>query len=221
MGIVVQFHARAPSRGYKSGRNSYRGTPVSRSIESTNSPGTPRFDFSSQYQTCDCVVPMRSAKGFCPPATSQARRSGSFDMGALYPSLGELQPKYLWGKSYLNIGISVLMRAVDPVKLAARIRHRIDALGTDQAKVARALGIPQQTMNNVCKGKVKKPSFINELADCLNTTRQWLLFGEGSEEAALADSQGVLMRLAANTPPSLRPMAIQFLESIQAGKKAS
>src|SRR5258705_13988612 len=98
MGMVLNFprhHARASSRGYKSGRSSDRETPVSRSIDNTNSAGTPRLDFMSQYQTCDWVVPMRSAKGFCPPAKSHARLSASVDMAAHYPNLGQLQPKNL------------------------------------------------------------------------------------------------------------------------------
>ena len=61
MGIVLRFHA-GTSSGHKSGRKAVRETPVSRSIGKTNSAGTPRLDLFSQYQTCDCVVPIRSAK---------------------------------------------------------------------------------------------------------------------------------------------------------------
>jgi len=105
MGVIIRFprHTLA-SMGHKSGRNSVREIPVSRSMGSTNSAGTPRFDRVSQYQTCDCVVPMRSAKGFCPPAKSHARLSASVDMGAYYPNLCELQPKNLCATTNRNFG---------------------------------------------------------------------------------------------------------------------
>lgn len=70
--------------GYRSGRSSCRVTfpPVALSIGSTNSAGGElRFARSSQYQTWDCVVPIRSASGFCPPTISTARFRASFLIG--------------------------------------------------------------------------------------------------------------------------------------------
>ncbi len=59
-------HTKASSdgSGKMSDRSSWRETPVFCSMRRQNSAGTPFFDFSSQYQICDCVVPMRSASGF-------------------------------------------------------------------------------------------------------------------------------------------------------------
>src|ERR1700676_4002735 len=116
-------HVRTPSTtGHKSGRNSLLETPVSLSIGSTNSAGTPRLDRVSQYQTCDCVVPMRSAKGFWPPAKSHARLSASsLDMAASYPNLGKLQPKNLSGTANLNFGRLEPMKEVDPIKFGKRV----------------------------------------------------------------------------------------------------
>src|SRR5882672_1425249 len=101
--VINLDHVRATS-GHKSGRNSPREMPVSRSIDNTNSAGTPRFDFSSQYQTCDCVVPIRSAKRFWPPASSHARLS-AFDMNSTYPNLGQMQLKNLCRTTDRNLGI--------------------------------------------------------------------------------------------------------------------
>src|ERR1700676_1155685 len=114
-------HVRTPSTtGHKSGRNSLLETPVSLSIGNTNSAGTPRLDRVSQYQTCDWVVPMRSAKGFCPPAKSQARLSASVDIPKDYPFLGELQPKNLCKTANLDFGRLEPMKEADPIAFGNR-----------------------------------------------------------------------------------------------------
>lgn len=141
-GIILPFrrHARArsSSSAHRSGRNSDRDTPVSRSIGRTNSAGTPFFERSSQYQTCDCVVPMRSASCFCPPASLHARRSASFDMQAEYPKLGKAQQKNLWRTSYLTFGSGTDMTNVDPKALGARLCARRELRGHTQDSLARA-----------------------------------------------------------------------------------
>lgn len=180
MGDVVRLHAGA-SAGHKSGRSSSRGIPVSRSIGSTNSAGTPRLDLVSQYETICCLVPMRSAKGFCPPATSQARRNASLDMGAPYPILGEKQPKNQCATGNLLFGIPSPMEMDDPVAFARRIVARRSALGMSQADLRKALGVPQQTLGNWERGKVKRARMLLELSEALATTPQWLLRGEGPE----------------------------------------
>jgi len=74
MGILLRFprkrrHARAPSsNGYKSGRNSRRETPDTRSTASTRSGGT-----SSHCETACAVIPIRRANSACPPEFSIAR----------------------------------------------------------------------------------------------------------------------------------------------------
>lgn len=184
MGIVLRFprHARI-SAGHKSGRNSERETPVSCSICSTNSAGTPRFDRVSQYQTCDCVVPMRSAKGFCPPAKTQALLSASVDMGAHYPFLGDLQPKNLSETTYRNFGIQIGMKKANPVDFGRRARERRDALGLSQTQVGEASGYSQSNIGWIENGKSKHPDRqALSLAAALRTTPDYLLWGTGQKE---------------------------------------
>lgn len=59
--------------GYRSGRSSWRGMPVARSIGMTHSAGT--YSRSSHFEMWPCVFPMRVARAVCPPARSIALRS--------------------------------------------------------------------------------------------------------------------------------------------------
>ena len=136
MAKIIQFQEHVlASSDQRSGRSSARGMPVSRSIDKTNSAGTPRLDFVSQYQTWDCVVPMRSAKGFCPPASAQARFNASVDMAGPYPKLGKNQPINLSGTANLNFGISSTMgREVDKKAFGSRAKRRRVAIGVSQGR---------------------------------------------------------------------------------------
>lgn len=72
-----------------SGRSSWRGTPVFCSIRMQNGPETPFLDFTSQYETCDCVVPIISASWTCPSAMAMARFSAAlppFSLSKLCPA---------------------------------------------------------------------------------------------------------------------------------------
>jgi transcriptional regulator with XRE-family HTH domain len=183
MGIVVDLHehARATS-GHKSGRKSPRETPVSRSIGNTNSAGTPRLDLMSQYQTWDCVVPMRSAKDFCPPANTQARLSASVDMHAPYPVLGRLQPKNMCGTTNRNFGTVPFMKDdIDPIAFGERLRQRRIELGLSQGAVGR---YSQSNIGWLEKGNAKDPRIqALDLAGPLRTTAEWLLFAKGPKES--------------------------------------
>lgn len=194
MGIVVRFprrHARASSSstGQRSGRSSSLGTPVSFSIGKTNSAGTPFLDRVSQYQTCDCVVPMRSAKGFCPPAKSQARFSASVDMDAQYPYLGTRQPKNLCATTNLRLGnFGGMSDTLDPIAIGVRIKKRRTALKLSQKEVGAALrerglrGYSQQNILSLEKGFIKDPrQQAADLAGVLTTTADWLLYERGLE----------------------------------------
>lgn len=190
MGIVVRFrlrHARASSKGYKSGRSTCRETPVSRSIGNTNSAGTPFLDKVSQYQTCDCVVPMRFAKGVCPPASSQARLSASVDasvavIGAQYPNLGKTQPKNLWKNTNLKFG-SLQPMKVDAKAFGRRVRERRNELGWSQTRLEEESGIAQQTLVWIEKGGPKNPKRrAVELAEALRLHLNWLLYETGPRE---------------------------------------
>jgi transcriptional regulator with XRE-family HTH domain len=187
----ARFHARISetSTGHKSGRSSDRETPVSRSIGKTNSAGTPRLERVSQYQTCDCVVPMRSASGFCPPAASHARFSASVvDMTARYPDLGRNQPKNLWATTKLKFGsvYSMDRQEIDPKEFGRRVRERRVELGMSQPGLAEKSGQSQSNISWIEKGNAKKPKQqALDLVEPLRTSVDWLLYGSGPKETGL------------------------------------
>jgi transcriptional regulator with XRE-family HTH domain len=184
MGDVITIHSAASAGGYKSGRNSSRGTPVSRSISKTNSAGTPRFDFLSQYQTCDWVVPMRAAKGFCPPASSQARDSASVDIGPPYSHLGTGQPKNLSVQGYRDLGNVTFMPKPDSIAFGQRVRERREELDLSQKQLGMACGYSQQNIRTFESGTVKRPErCAPALAKALRTTMDWLLWKKGPKLA--------------------------------------
>lgn len=183
---VPSDHAASPEN--RSGLSSARGTPVARSIDSTNSAGTPRLERVSQYQTCDCVVPMRFASGACPPASSQARRRALVDMSPTYQELGKNQPNSLCATDYLSFGSFLPMgkkkkptRTPDPVAVGRRVRKRREALGLSQPQLAAITPYVQQGIGGIEKGTTKRLRYGSELAEALHTTERWLLWEEGPE----------------------------------------
>ena len=183
MGIVLPYpHRTISSEGQRSGRSSVRDMPVASSIGKTNSAGTPRLERTSQYQTCDCVVPIRSANGFWPPATTHARNSASFDMGPEYPKLGTCQPKNLSGTANRKIGISSPMEPADPKAFGARVRQRRKEFRWDQERLAKESGYSQTNIYWIEKGGPLRPHIQAPLlAGPLRTTAEWLLYGRGQK----------------------------------------
>jgi transcriptional regulator with XRE-family HTH domain len=216
-GNHVRFAPLATSQtsdGQRSGRSSPRGTPVSRSIGKTNSAGTPFLERSSQYQTCDCVVPMRSAKGFCPPASSHALLSGSFVMESPYPVLGRFQPVTLSATSNLEFGRITYMVDTTAQGIGNRIKSRRLKLGLSQPKLAKILKIPQQTIGGWEKGASKRPRLLLELSKALCTTQEWLLSESGPEEVVPAISKGQIAATIDSLDPRLVPAALEFLRNL-------
>lgn len=215
MGIVLRFprHAHA-SAGHRSGLSSERGTPVACSMGSTNSAGTPRLDLVSQYETICCLVPMRSAKGFCPPATSQARRKASLDMREPYSNFGINQPKNLSDTPNLNFGMGSTMREVDSAAFGRRVRSRRTELGMSQTELGKEAGHSQQNIDHIEKGKAKKPARVaTEIAEALQTTREWLLWEEGPREFGPQYlSTQKLVEKYKSFPPNLKAAVSQFIE---------
>lgn len=184
MGMIIRFqdHARATS-GHKSGRSSPRETPVAVSMRNTNSAGAPRLDRESQYQTWDCVVPMRSAKGFCPPAKTHARLSASLDMGAQYPFLGRLQPKNLCKTADLDFGRLEPMKEANPIEFGNRVRERRKALGLSQKRLGELSGYSQTNIGWIEMGTMKRPQrSAAALSDVLRSPVDYLLWGIGPKE---------------------------------------
>lgn len=216
MSNVIAFHAPTSAVGnHKSGRNSSRLTPVACSMGKTNSAGTPRLERMSQYQTCDCVVPIRSASGFWPPAMSQARLRASRDMTALYPNLGEQQPENLCRTENLIFGNISGMRVVDKRAFGRRVLQRRIRLGMTQDALAEAVGMKQQSVDNIEHGVVARPRLLREIADVLLTTQEWLLWKEGPEEiSAVHVDQNEVSELIKGLDPRKRALVLRYIRSL-------
>jgi transcriptional regulator with XRE-family HTH domain len=223
MGSVIEItsHARASS-GHKSGRNSVRETPVSFSIDKTNSAGTPRLDFVSQYQTWDCVVPMRSAKGFCPPAASQARLSASVDMGPRYPNLGHSQPKNLSPTANLFFGRLGTMKEVNPIEYGTRVRERREARGLSQTRLGKLSGYSQTNIGWIEQGRMKRPrATVEALSEALCSPKEYLLWGKGPKEMGpiiLSDAE-IQENYNELSPKDRAVISAAILERIEAAKE--
>jgi transcriptional regulator with XRE-family HTH domain len=169
----------------------------------------------SQYQTCDCDVPILSAKGFCPPAISQASLSGALVfIRPPYPDLGKSQPRNLSGTHDPRLGKFPAVPKVDKVAFGKRVLERRKKIGISAAKLAEAVGMKQQGIANIEKGIVERPRRLMELARALETTEDWLLYREGPEILKPATPLEEMMTLVHNVPPGKEGLAIQFLRSL-------
>lgn len=217
---VIQFpgrrHGHDPSAaGHRSGRSSDFDTPVTSSILGAYSAGTPRLERVSQYQTCDCDVPIRSAKGFCPPAILQAFLRASLDMDPVYPDLGKKQPRNLSGTGNLSFSKLPTMPKTDKEGLARRVRARRAALGISQSQLAEAAGMSQQGVDNIEQAIVGRPRRLPELAEALQTTTNWLLHERGPEVVKSTDPIAEILSLAREIKPDRLGTAIRFLKTLQ------
>jgi transcriptional regulator with XRE-family HTH domain len=226
MGKIIRFpqwrrHARTSS-GHKSGRNSVRETPVSFSIDNTNSAGTPRLDFVSQYQTWDCVVPMRTAKDFCPPAAVQARLSASLDMGQIYPKLGYRQPKNMSRTPNLDFGRLGTMKEVDPIEYGERVRERRIARKLSQARLGKLSGYSQTNIGWIEQGRMKRPRGSAEaLSEALCSPKEYLLWGTGPKEMGpiILSEAEIQENYSALSPQDRAAISAAILERIEAARE--
>lgn len=126
---------------------------------------------------------MRSAKGFCPPASPQARLSASFDIGAQYPNLGQLQPKNLCGTLNRDFGRFGPMKEADPIKFGIRVRERREALGLSQARLGKLSGYSQTNIGWIEAGNMKRPRVAAEaLSEGLQCPVEYLLWATGPKQ---------------------------------------
>lgn len=108
---------------------------------------------------------------------------------------------------------------IDKEAFVARVRTRRIELDLDPRDVWQAIGIKQQTYDNVERGKVARFGHIIELAEVLQTTPQWLWYEEGAKEAPPNDPQRELRNLLEIIEPTHVGAAIRFLKSL--GNKAA
>jgi len=96
------------------------------------------------------------------------------------------------------------MKAVDPKALGARLCARREKRGHTQDSLARAIGMKQQGVDNIEKGKVRRPRLIREIAAELGTSQEWLLWKEGPEEVDNTELLEIIELLKLATPGKRR-----------------
>lgn len=74
------------------------------------------------------------------------------------------------------------MPEVDALAFGKRVAARRTKLGLSQPELARRVGMRQQGVLAIEKGKVRRPRLLRELVRALRTTEEWLLWKEGPEE---------------------------------------
>lgn len=89
----------------------------------------------------------------------------------------------MWGTPNRVLSSFVGMREVDPVAFGERVRCRRDELGISQEAFGKAVGYVQQTIQWIEEGKPKRVRKYAHFADALQTTTQWLFWGEGPRAA--------------------------------------
>lgn len=77
------------------------------------------------------------------------------------------------------------MRPIVAKDFAERVRLRREEVGLSQKALAAAIGYSQQQVTWLEKGTMKRPERAASavLAEALQTTVEWLLYGEGLKEA--------------------------------------
>lgn len=62
--------------------------------------------------------------------------------------------------------------------LAERVAKRREQLGLSQKTLAEKIKVSQQSINKIESGQTRSPRNLDKLAEALNVSPQWLLFGE-------------------------------------------
>lgn len=66
--------------------------------------------------------------------------------------------------------------------LKDRVKQRRELLGLSQKNIGDAVGVRQQTIQQIEDGKIKRSRHIEKIARVLKVTPEWLLFGTGHPE---------------------------------------
>src|SRR5688572_28382776 len=185
MGTVVRFagHARASAgSGYKSGRNSWRGTPDTCSTASTRKSGT-----SSHCEIAWIDMPCGRAKPAKPPAELIALLRASLEAVMIdNSSMGLPQSQATLHCTAKEALYALAMTLGKRIKAA---RERLDPKMT-QKGLADQFGISDKAVSAWERDDtVPEPGRIPELRRILKVPYSWLFEGEGPPPAT--DAPGV------------------------------
>lgn len=180
MGTIIRFprrrHARALSCGYRSGRNSCRETPETRSTSSTRRGGT-----SSHCETACAVTPIRRANFACPPTFSTAR----FNAAVLSLMGGRSSIALVLSQAKLHCKAKAALYDAE-MTLGKRIKAARERLRpkVTQAMVGVHFGVTAQAVSGWERDdSIPELDKIADLAELLKVPCAWLLKGTGAPPA--------------------------------------
>lgn len=108
-------------------------------------------------------------------------------------------------------------------EVVERIIEKMKSQGFDQTTLAKKIGVRQPTITEWKKGTTASyKKYIQQLAEVLDTTADYLLFGELQEAPPTAELQldsALAAELASLTPDEV-PLVRVFVQGLKAGRKA-
>lgn len=113
------------------------------------------------------------------------------------------------------------MRGIDARAFGERVLRRREELGLSQRQLGELSGYSQQNIGVAERGELKRPERIaHALADALQTTREWLLYGSGPKQAGpeFLTSSKLLEAYAVLTPEDKAAVS-RLLEDYVARRK--
>lgn len=79
------------------------------------------------------------------------------------------------------------MKPIDPKEFGKRVRERRNELGLSQGALGKMVRLSQSNVGWIEEGRPKRPERgATELAEALQTTREWLLWKEGPKHVGPA-----------------------------------
>lgn len=117
-----------------------------------------------------------------------------------------------------------MKRAVDKAQFGRRVAARRAELNLTQGELADVVGMKQQGIDAIEKGKVERPRLMRELAAALDASEDWLLYNESlphpesespinPERAAMGGASDLeAEQLFRRLPADMRRLALEFLE---------
>lgn len=104
-----------------------------------------------------------------------------------------------------------MARDIDPGEFGARLKARRELRNVSQTELADAVEMRQQGIAALEGGAVKRPRMMQEIADYLETTKEWLWWGDPPEDAPRKDDKPV------REPDITR---VPLIDEVQAGRLA-
>lgn len=98
--------------------------------------------------------------------------------------------------------------------VAGRVSRRREAVGLSQSQLAEACGMSQQGIGSIEEGKVARPRKLLDLAIALQTSPQWLQYGQGPEVVRPYDPLGEIVGILKTVDQDKLGAVLQFVRNL-------